>query len=66
MKMMNLKESINAEAIDYLYFNDDLFKRKDVKFIKNTILGLSRGELMTISNSNPTTKKYEHKDQPIR
>ena len=51
--------------MNYLYSNDDLFKKKDIEFIKGTLLGLSNGNMLTISSSNPKQTKY-HMPEHLR
>ena len=62
---LNLNQ-LNPETIKYLYQDDQqLYQKKDIPFIKDTLLKLGSGGLMSIQSKNPSRKRYEIPTQTV-
>ena len=49
---------LSEETLQYLNNDKMLFKKEDIPFIKDSLLKMGQGGLMTITTKNPTQRKY--------
>ena len=51
---------LSLDTMKYLYNdNNNLFQKKDIPFIQDTLLKLGSGGLMSIQSTNPTKKRFD-------
>ena len=50
--------NVNPEMIEYLKSNDSLYQSKNLGFVKSTLLGLSSGQMMSITSSQPIKSRF--------
>lgn len=50
--------NVTPEMLNYLRSNDSLYQSKNLEFVKSTLLGLSSGQMMSITSTQPMQSRF--------